>query len=481
MDEGDSIGLLIHTLTGTATTQEPSINLTAGMSPWVGIIILVILIFINGFFSAAEFSIVSSNKNKVRKLADEGSKSAQRLLKLVSNTSGFLATIQVGVTFAGFLSSAFASDAFAEKLWRLLDPSGNIPAIRTVSMVLITLLLSYFSLVFGELVPKRIALQNPEKMAQGVAGIIRGFSLVMWPFTKLLTVSTNLILRIFGINPDATEASVTEEEIRMMLDASGEEGNIQITEKEMIDNIFELNDKEVSEIMTHRTNVVALPIDASFEEAVDLCCDEKFSRLPVYEENMDDIVGVLHIKDMLQFLARDRADHFDLRKLMRQPFVTPETKTIDALFREMQQARAQFAIVIDEYGGTAGIVTIEDLIEEIVGNIQDEYDDEEAEIVQESEDTFLVDGRTDPSDVAKAIPSFVEPEDDDFDTIAGYLIYLLDRIPDENEYPEIREQNLLFKVVEMDEKRISKIRITVLPPEEKEEDGDDEESPKSKD
>lgn len=432
------------------------------------ILILVVLILINGFFSASEFSLVSLNHNKVRKLAEEGNRAAQKLLKLVSNPSGFLATIQVGVTFAGFLSSAFASDQFAQRLQFWLDPTGQSHWIKTASMVVITLILSFFSLVFGELVPKRIALQNPERMARGIAGFIHGFNFVMTPFTRLLACSTNLVLRILKIDPDYSEKAMTEEDLRILLDASNENGNIQVQEKEMIDNIFEFNDKEVSEIMTHRTNVIALPLGATLEETVQMCCEEKFSRIPVYEESIDNIVGILHIKDVLLYLGRSDRDPFVLQDLIRQPYVTPETKTIDSLFREMQRDRVQLAIVIDEYGGTAGIVTIEDLLEEIVGNIQDEYDEEELEIVSQPDGSYLIDGMTSLDDVAKQIAEFPDPElfeTEDFDTLAGYLIHLLDRIPDENETPDVVEGRLRFQVVEMDEKRISKIRVEVLPEE----------------
>lgn len=464
MEDADSLGRMFYALVAQPVEAVSHQVQPTGSNWGLDLLVLLILVLINGFFSASEFSLVSMNQNKVRKMADEGSESAKRLLKLVSNPSGFLATIQVGVTFAGFLSSALASDRFAIRLQQWIDPLGRLPWVRSVSMVLITLLLSYFSLVLGELVPKRLALQNPEKMARGIAGIIHLFNRLMTPFTKLLAVSTNLVLRLLGVDPEFSEAAATEEEIRMMLDASGEKGNIQSTEKEMIDNIFEFNDKEVSEIMTHRTNVVALPLEATLEETIALCCGEKYSRIPVYDENIDDIVGILHIKDVLLYLAKQQEQPFKLKDHLRQPYVTPETKTIDALFREMQRDRVQLAVVIDEYGGTAGLVTLEDLLEEIVGNIQDEYDEEEAEIVQETPTTFLVDGMTDPEDVAKRIDCFPKDfEEEDVDTLAGYVIHLLDRIPEETEYPEVTSGRLKFQVVEMEEKRIAKIRIEVLP------------------
>lgn len=474
MDECDSICRMWVLLTGMSPAASHSTAPVQTVSgSWIPeILILIVLILINGFFSASEFSLVSLNHNKVRRMAEEGNRAAQKLLKLVSNPSGFLATIQVGVTFAGFLSSAFASDQFAQRLQFWLDPTGQNHWIKTASMVVITLILSFFSLVFGELVPKRIALQNPERMARGIAGFIHGFNIVMTPFTRLLAWSTNVVLRVLKIDPNYSEQAMTEEDLRILLDASNENGNIQVEEKEMIDNIFEFNDKEVSEIMTHRTNVVALKLEASLEETVQVCCEEKFSRIPVYEENIDNIVGILHIKDVLTYLAQPDTSRktFELGEWIRQPYVTPETKTIDSLFREMQKERVQLAIVIDEYGGTAGIVTIEDLLEEIVGNIQDEYDEEEAEIVHQQDGSYWVDGRTALDDVAKQIADFPDPEvfeGEDFDTLAGYLLHLLDRIPEEDEHPTVTEGVLRFEVLEMDEKRISKIRIEVIPEEER--------------
>lgn len=464
MEDGDSISFLFHGLVhhSRALQVQASQLVSSEHYWWVSLLVLVVLIFINGFFSAAEFSIVSLNNSKVRKMADEGDRTATKLLNLISNPGHFLATIQVGVTFAGFLSSAFASDRFARSLSLLLDPSGRAVWARNFSMVLITVLLSYFTLVFGELVPKRLALQNPEKMAAALVSVIHFFSIILKPFTAFLTWSTNFVLKLMGLDPNYRENAATEEEIRMMLDVSNE--NIPTTEREMINNIFEFNDKYVSEIMTHRTNVVSLSLDASYEECIEICCSEKFSRIPVYEEDIDDIVGILHIKDVLNFLAKNDASAFNLAELIRQPYVTPETKSIDALFREMQRDHVQLAVVIDEYGGTAGIVTIEDLLEEIVGNIQDEYDEEDTEISACGEGVFLVDGLASPDDVSKAIPDFSIPEEDedDYDTIAGYVIHLLDRIPDEDEFPEVRDGLILFKVKEMDEKRISKLELKVL-------------------
>ena len=440
---------------------QASIPLKNASSPFIDILIIIVLIFINAFFSASEIAVISLNDNVVRRQAEEGDRLARRLIRLIDNPSGFLATIQVGVTLAGFLSSAFAADKFASRLYALLDPAGNFPSIYTVSVVAVTLILAFFSLTLGELVPKRIAQSNPEKMARSIAGIIVGVGAVLRPFILLLTFTTNLVLKLVGIDPKKNERSVTEEEIRIMVDVGRESGAIHAAEKEMIENIFELNDKEVSEIMTHRTNVVSLDVDADFNEVLEVAIQEKYTRIPVFEENIDNIIGILHIKDLLLIATEEQKRPFSLRDILRPATFVPESKQVDSLFREMQRDHAQMAVVIDEYGGTAGIVSLEDIIEEIVGNLQDEYDEEEAEIERRDETTFVVDGQTALDDVAAAVG--VNMPEDDYDTLAGLVVGLLDRIPDEGEQPEIAFHNLIFKVLEMDDRRVSKIQITVRP------------------
>jgi putative hemolysin len=423
------------------------------------LLVLFILIFINAFFSASEIAIITLNDNMIKKRAEEGDRVSQRLYKLISEPSSFLATIQVGVTLAGFLSSAFAADKFSRRLYDIL--AVNNRAIYDISLVVVTIILSYFSLVFGELVPKRIAQNNPERMARRVVNIIRATGFVLRPFILLLTASTNLVLKLFGISPNANDRRVTEEEIRMLVDVGRESGSIHANEKEMIEKIFEFNDKEVSEIMTHRTSVVSLDIDSDYAEVLEVAVHEKYTRIPVYEDNIDNIIGILHIKDLLYHAAEGLSRPFSLRHMIRPPYIVPESKTIDALFREMQRDRAQMAVVIDEYGGTAGIVTVEDLLEEIVGSIQDEYDEEEQEIVQKDDNTYLIAGQTSLDEVSEAVNQ--EFPDEDYDTLAGLVINLLGRIPDEHEYPEVEFGNLRLKVLEMSEKRVSLIELTLLP------------------
>ncbi len=422
------------------------------------LLLVALLIFINAFFAASEIAIISLNDNKVKRKAEEGDKIARQIYRLISEPSSFLATIQVGVTLAGFLSSAFAAEKFADRFYNLIGR--DLPVFHTISVVAVTFILSYFSLVLGELVPKRVAQHNPEKLADAVVGVVTGLGVVLRPFVLLLTLSTNAVLRLFRINPNQTDRTVTEEEIRMMVDVGRESGSIHAREKEMIENIFEFNDTAVKAIMTHRTNVVSLNVDADFAAVLDTAIHEKYTRIPVYEETIDNIIGILHVKDLLYLAVEGMNKPFSLRDMIRPPYLVPESKNIDAVFREMQRDRIQMAVVIDEYGGTAGIITIEDLLEEIVGNIQDEYDEEEQEIVQKDERTYIVDGMASLDEISDVIG--VEFPDEDYDTLAGLVISLLGRIPDETELPAVKYGNLQLQVLAMDDKRVSRVQITVM-------------------
>ena len=426
------------------------------------LLVVFIFVLINAFFSATEMAVITLNDNKMRKMAEEGNKSARKILRFIEAPGHFLAIIQVGVTLAGFLSSAFASDKFANRLKFALDPAGTYSFLKPVSMVVVTIILAYFSLVLGELVPKRLAQKFPEKISFGAVSVVRGFGIVLAPFVKLLTLSTNGILRLMGIDPHANDRSVTEEEIRMMVDVGSESGSIKDDEKEMIENIFEFNDKEVSEIMTHRTKIVSLSLDATYAEVMDVATNERFTRIPVYQDTIDDIVGILHIKDLLGYSLRgERSGEFSLQKLLRPPLVVPETKNLSALFREMQKGSMQLAVVVDEYGGTAGIATIEDMLEEIVGNITDEFDEEEQQIELLPNGDLIVSGDTALNDIEDALD--IDLPDEDYDTIAGFVIHLLDRIPDEDETPEVTYGNVIVTVESIEDKWISKVRIHVIP------------------
>ena len=314
----------------------------------------------------------------------------------------------------------------------------------------------------GELVPKRIAQSNPEKWAFAAAGVVRFFGVLLKPFVALLTASTNLILKLFKISPVHTDKSVTEEEIRMMVDVGSESGNIEDTEKEMIDNVFEFNDKEVAAIMTHRKKIVSLPIEADYDEVMKVAREEKYTRIPVYRDTIDDIIGILHIKDLIGIQPPDAEHPFVLDKYIREPLFVHETRKISSLFGEMKTSGMQMAVIIDEYGGTMGICTIEDMLEELVGNITDEFDDEEQPLVRLSNGDYIVAGDMTLSDLEDVLD--IELSDEEYDTIAGLVIQLLDRVPEEKERPIVHYKNIDIKVLRMEERAISKVMIHVNKP-----------------
>ena len=434
------------------------------------LVIVFIFILINAFFSAAEMAVISLNDAKIKKQAEDGDKKSKKVLRFIENPSAFLATIQVGVTLAGFMASAFAANRFTGRLTAWLDPNGRFSFLGTLCTVLVTVILSYFSLVFGELVPKRIAQNNAERLAFRSANTVRAFGTLMKPFVRFLTLSTNAVLRLLHIDPEVKETNVTEEEIRMMVDVGSEEGSIEDSEKQMIQNIFEFNDKDVVEIMTHRKKIVALPIDATYEEVMNIARNEKYTRIPIYKETIDEIVGILHIKDLLG-LTNENGD-FSLEKIMRPPLFVHETKKISDLFHEMKKGKMQLAVIVDEYGGTMGIATIEDMLEEIVGNITDEFDEEEQQLLNMNDGGYLVQGDMTLSDLEEAIG--VDLDSEDYDTIAGLTLSLLDRVPDHGETPEVQYKNVKIKVIQVEENWISKLLLHVIP-EEKEEESEDEE------
>lgn len=429
---------------------------------FVEILVLILLIVLNGFFAASEIALISLNDNKLRLMGNEKSKKKIEILKkLLSEPGRFLATIQIGITLGGTLSSAFASESFSDRLAGLIKQTGvPVPdaVLKTLSMIFVSVILSYFSLVIGELVPKRLAMKKEEAISMFAARPLYILSVVTYPAVKLLNASTNLIVRLFGIDPNADEEEVTEEEIRMMVDVGEEKGTIQENEKEMINNIFDFDNKTVMDIMTHRTDIVALPVDASLDEVISLFNEEKYTRIPVYEESIDNIVGILHVKDLIKYIGvgSDTAD-FDLRKIIRKPYNVPWSKKADELFSELQKNKVHMAIIIDEYGGPAGIVTVEDLVEEIVGNIFDEYDEEEKDFEKLDESTYIFSG-TAGLDVLNEWADAQLPEDE-YDTLSGFIISQLGRIPEYDEKPEIEFNGLLFKVEEVSEKRIEKIKV----------------------
>ncbi len=420
-------------------------------------IMLVILIALNAFFAAAEIAFISLNDARIEKQAKEGNKKAKQIEKMIKSPSKFLATIQIGITLAGFLSSAFASDAFAERLAPLLYelmPFISLGIWKSISIIIITIILSFFTLVFGELVPKRLAMKNYEKISFATIGVIRVISVIASPFVKFLTVVTNSVSRLFGVGENEEEA-VTEEEIKMMLDQGEEKGTIKEEEKELINNVFEFNDITVSEIMRHRKDIFAVDINISNEELLQELSKEeyRYSRIPVYDETIDEIKGILYVKDVLKNINKKT---FKVKNVVKDAYFVSENRLINEVFKELQKNKKQIAIIVDEYGGTAGLITMEDILEELVGDIYDEYDKEEKEYDKIDQNTYLLSGSMTIYDVNKLLDAKI-PEGD-YDTISGYLLEKLGRIPEEEELPIIDTEKVTYKIEEYEDKRILKVK-----------------------
>ncbi len=435
--------------------------------------VLVVLIGINAFFAATEIAFISLNDAKISKQANEGDKKAKQIKKMLQDPSKFLATIQIGITLAGFLSSAFASDAFASKLAPVLDklfPLG-IAFWNPVSIIIVTLILSYFSLVFGELVPKRLAMKYSSKVAGVAVGFIRVLAVIASPFVKFLTFSTNTVSKLFGVSENEEEI-VTEEDIRDMVDAGEEDGTIEEQEKEMINNVFEFNDKVASEVMKHRTEVFGMEINSDIGEMLDKLDEYKYSRVPIYEDTIDNIKGVLYVKDLFKYIRSNKK--IKVKDMLRKAYFVSENKPINQVFKELQVNKVQLAIVVDEYGGTAGIITMEDIIEELVGNILDEYDDDEIEYEILDDNTFRINGNMSIHDFEKIVKITI-PEGD-YDTISGYLIEQLGRIPKDKEKPVVETKNATYKIEKYKDQRIYLIKVCKNnpKPEEKDKEDDDE-------
>lgn len=421
------------------------------------LIVLTILILINAYFAASEIAFISLNDAKIEKQAKEGNKKAKQIEKMLKTPSKFLATIQIGITLAGFLSSAFASETFADKIAPYLY--NMIPAIslgvwKSISIIFITIILSFFTLVFGELVPKRLAMKHYEKISFATIGVIRTISIVTAPFVKLLTSVTNGISKIFGVGENEEE-TVTEEEIKMMVDQGEESGTIKEDEKELINNVFEFNDITVSEIMRHRKDIFAVDINISTEELLEELSKEeyRYSRIPVYDETIDEIKGVLYVKDVLKNINKKT---FKVKNVIKDAYFISQNRLINEVFKELQKNKKQLAIILDEYGGTAGIVTMEDILEELVGDIYDEYDKEESEYEKIDENTYILSGNMPIFDVNKLLEADI-PEGE-FDTISGFLQDKLGRIPDDKENPVIETEKVTYKIEKSEDKRIIKIK-----------------------
>ena len=405
--------------------------------------LLVVLLLGSGFFSASETSLMSLSKIRIRYMEDEGVKGAKLVGSLIEKSSDLLSSILVGNNIVNIAATSVSTSLFIN-----IFGDGGVAIATAVMTVLV--------LIFGEITPKTIAANSPEKVAVAVSKPISIMMKITKPIVWIFNLLTGIIFKIMGIENDGVKPFITEEELKTMVNVSHEEGVLEMEEREIINNVFQFGDMQAKEAMIQRLDMVAIDIEDSYDEIIELFKSEKLSRLPVYKESIDDIVGILNIKDII-FLSDEEIENFDIKNYIREAFFTYEFKKITQLLEEMKKEKTQMAIVVDEYGGTAGLLTIEDLVEVIVGDIDDEYDEEEEEIVQINDKEHLVEGSTKISDVNEQLGINLESEE--FDSIGGFIIGYLKRIPEENEIIEV--ENVKFKVESIDKNRINKIRIFI--------------------
>ena len=426
------------------------------------LLLQLILILLNSFFAAAEIAVISLNDAKVKKLAESGDKKAATMLKMVEEPNGFLSTIQICITLAGFLGSAFAADTFSDMLvgWMVRHEFLALPenVLNSISVVIITIILSYFTLVLGELVPKRIAMRNPDKLARAVCGFIAAMSTILKPIVWLLSKSTNLVLRIFRINPNEIGEDVTEDDIRVMIDAAEEKGDIDADSREMLENVFEFDDISAGDVMVHRTDMTVIYDTDTTEEILSTIVESGYSRLPVCSETIDQVIGLVRTRELL--LALREKDSIDIREVMQDVFFVPETIKANRLLQEMKKNKSHMAVVVDEFGGTAGLVTMEDLLETIVGDIYDETDKEEPnEIEALSENSWRISGNTAMEDVEELIHMDLPLEEEEYNTFGGFIIANLSYIPHAGDHPQFDYGDFSVYVEQVGDRRIEWAKV----------------------
>ncbi|WP_270394992.1 hemolysin family protein [Mediterraneibacter massiliensis] len=426
----------------------------AGNSIISTLLLLLFFTLMNAYFAGAEMAVVSVNKNRIRALAESGNKKAKVVESLFEDSTKFLSTIQVAITFAGFYSSASAAAGLAPYVAGWLAQY-QIPYSGSIARNGLTLVLMFFNLVFGELVPKRIALQKAEAFCMLTVMPIHYISIVLSPFIKLLSVSTKCVLKLLRMKTEDQEEAVTEEEIRTLLKMGNETGTFDDEEREMIDSVFAFDDRTAREIMVPRREVYTLNIEEPLEYILDEILETRHTRIPVYEENIGNIIGILHVKDVMIEMRKRSLEQMDVRSMLHKLFFVPETKYAAELFRQMQESRRHMAVLVDEYGGFSGIVTVEDLVEEIMGDINEEYEEVEPEIERLDACTYRLDGSILIEDLNEELQLKLETEN--YDTLSGYLIERLGYIPAKEDKTVIEEENLVFTVEKMKDNRISKV------------------------
>jgi len=429
------------------------------------LVFLVVLTLLEGFFVAAEIALVSVRRSRIDQLVEEDDASARRVRRLLDDPGRFLAVIQLALTFTGFLASAYAAVSLSDGLRSVLVGAGADPeAAGVVALLVVTTILALFTIVFAELVPKTLALAHPERWALVLARPIDFLARLLSPIVAVLTGVTRWVTGLVGVQVNS-EAEITAEELRLIVERGGEQGVLEAEEEQMINAVIELGDRRVHEVMVPRVSIAALPVDASFEEAIDTVVADGHSRIPVFEDTIDEIVGILYAKDLLPYLKPDAGERPPLRNLLRPPVLVPESMTIDDLLHELQRRKVHIAVVLDEYGGTAGLVTIEDLLEEIVGEIQDEYDVEEPLVVRLSDTQARVDGRADVDALNDLFDVDLELEDEEeYDTIGGLVYHRVGGVPSPGDRVELPE-GLTLTVETTDGRRVGKVLVTRQLPE----------------
>lgn len=420
------------------------------------LLLIFLLILLNAFFAAAEIALVSVRRTRIKQLIEEGNQRAVVVQQLLERPTNFMATVQIGVTLVGFLASAFAAVSLATVPTAWLEAAG-VPAVtaHAVAVLLITIILGFITLVFGEIAPKSLAMQHPERIALSVAGVLRMISILALPAVWIVGVASDLVVRPFGTHVRFTNPILTEEELKMLVEAGEEEGVIEQEEKVMIHSIFDFTDTVARQVMVPRTDMHAAPVTSSLDDLLEVITTTGHSRIPIYDEIIDNIIGVVHAKDLLPVLRQDK-QLFDIRTVMREAYFIPETKDVDELLAEFKRGNIQMAIVRDEYGGTAGLVTVEDLLEEIVGEIRDEYDIEEPLIDVIDQDHAMVSARMNIDDLNEQM-SFDIPESEEYETIGGFVFDLFGRQPNEGE--TVSWSNLDFVVESVEGGRLRRIAV----------------------
>jgi putative hemolysin len=424
----------------------------------VELLVLVILILLNAVFVAAEIALVTVRRTRIDQLVDEGSRAARRVKRLIAQPGRFLAVIQLGITFIGFLAAAFAGANLTTELDGFLRGFEPLrPYSGAIALLIVTALLSFVTIVFGELVPKTLALAHPERFAIVLAGPVDLVGRVLNPIVWLLTRVTNSVNRLLGVN-DVVQNQISTEELKLLVERGGEQGILEAEEEQMINAVIELGRRRVHEVMVPRIAIAAIPASATFGEAIETIIEHGHSRIPVYEDSVDEILGILYAKDLLPILRDSAGPRPDLRALLRTPVYIPESMTVDDLLHEFQRRKVHIAIVLDEYGGTAGLVTIEDLLEEIVGEIQDEYDTEEPMVVRLSDDEARVDGRASVDDLAELFDTNLGLDDEDeYDTVGGLIYHRIGGVPSPGDRVEV--DGLILTVETTDGRRVGKVLV----------------------